>query len=102
MIGDAISPGLGTLGGALLGGYGGYEAKKSSKQRRERSRELKSLGREKERENAALDDIGREGYGYESSERGGSERPRRRDRRYMRNDNYDEEWEEGRRRRGEI
>jgi hypothetical protein len=59
-IGDLIAPGLGTLGGALLGGLGGHEAGRS-----------------------------RSGSGPD----GGRSRKR---------DKYDEEWEEGRRRRGEI
>lgn len=69
---------------------------------------MKSLGREKEkeREDRALDGVGRElegqGVGYERVERAGSERPRRKGRWYARSDTYDEEWEEGRRRRGEI
>lgn len=58
-IGDLIAPGLGTLGGALLGGIGGHEASRS-----------RSGG-------------------------SGGKAQRKRDR-------YDEEWEEGRRRRGEI
>jgi len=57
-IGDLIFPGLGTIGGALLGGWGGHEAGKRSTS-------------------------------------GGSRGRHKRDR-------YDEEWEEGRRRRGEI
>lgn len=61
-IGDLIAPGLGTLGGALLGGVGGHEAGRS-----------------------------RSGSGRD----GGRSRTRKRDR-------YDEEWEEGRRRRGEF
>lgn len=58
MIGDAIFPGLGTLGGALLGGLGGHETARSRSERPQ---------------------------------------PRRKHR-----DKYDELWEEGRRRRGEI
>ncbi|TVY23133.1 hypothetical protein LHYA1_G007832 [Lachnellula hyalina] len=61
-IGDAIFPGLGTLGGALLGGYGGHEVNKGS------------------------------------GNRSRSGRPRSARKR----DTYDEEYEEGRRRRGEI
>lgn len=57
MIGDAIFPGLGTLGGALLGGIGGHEAGRSRSERPPQSRKR---------------------------------------------DKYDELWEEGRRRRGEI
>jgi len=56
VIGDLIFPGLGTLGGALLGGWGGHE-------------------------------VGGKG--------GKDGRGRKRDR-------YDEEYEEGMRRRGEI
>ena len=56
-IGDLIFPGLGTVGGALLGGWGGHEVG--------RSRSGGSAGRHKR-------------------------------------DKYDEEWEEGCRRRGEI
>ncbi len=62
-IGDAIFPGLGTLGGALLGGFGGHEVAKS--------RSRSGSGRE------------------------------RTGRRRMR-DTYDEEYYEGRKRRGEI
>jgi hypothetical protein len=58
-VGDLIFPGLGTLGGALLGGIGGHEVSR-----------------------------GRSGSG--------SGKPRRR------RDRYDEEYDEGRRRRGEI
>jgi len=57
-VGDLIFPGLGTLGGALIGGWGGHQAGK-------RSTSGGSRGRHKR-------------------------------------DKYDEEWEEGRRRRGEI
>jgi len=56
-IGDLIFPGLGTVGGALLGGWGGHEAGRSTS--------------------------------------GGSRGRHKRDK-------YDEEWEEGCRRRGEI
>ena len=61
-IGDLIAPGLGTLGGALLGGVGGHEAGRS-----------------------------RSGSGRD----GGRSQTRKKDR-------YDIEYEEGRRRRGEI
>ena len=61
-IGDLIAPGLGTLGGALLGGVGGHQ-------------------------------VGRNRSG--SDRDGGRSRTRKRDK-------YDEEWEEGQRRRGEI
>lgn len=57
-IGDLIFPGLGTLGGALLGALGGHEVGSRSQ-----------------------------------SQNGGKHRKR---------DRYDEEYEEGRRRRGEI
>jgi hypothetical protein len=57
-IGDLIFPGLGTVGGALLGGWGGHEVGKGTRD-------------------------------------GGSRGRHKRDR-------YDEEWEEGCRRRGEI
>lgn len=56
MIGDLIFPGLGTVGGALLGGWGGHEA-------------------------------------------GGKGSGKRQGRKW---DRYDEEYEAGRRRRGEI
>jgi uncharacterized protein YcfJ len=56
-IGDLIFPGLGTIGGALLGGWGGHEVGRSTS--------------------------------------GGSRGRHKRDK-------YDEEWEEGCRRRGEI
>ncbi|KAG9233847.1 hypothetical protein BJ875DRAFT_463149 [Amylocarpus encephaloides] len=59
VVGDLIAPGLGTLGGALLGGVGGRRT------------------------------------GRSGSDSGRSRTRGRRDR-------YDEEWEEGRRRRGEI
>jgi len=61
-IGDLIFPGLGTLGGAILGGLGGHEVSKKDTRSR--------------------------------SFNGGERRGRKRDK-------YDEEWEEGRRRRGE-
>lgn len=64
-IGDLIFPGLGTIGGALLGGFGGHEVGKS---------------------------------GRRSSHNNGD----RREVRGRKRDRYDEEWEEGRRRRGEI
>lgn len=67
MVGDLIFPGLGTLGGAILGGIGGHEATKK-----------KERDRERERNN------------------GGSGRERRRGR------SYEEEWYEGKRRRGEY
>jgi uncharacterized protein YcfJ len=58
VIGDLIFPGLGTLGGALLGGLGGHEVSRS------RSYDDGRQGRKKDR--------------------------------------YQEEYDEGRRRRGEI
>jgi hypothetical protein len=62
VIGDLIFPGLGTIGGAILGGVGGHEISKKD--------------------------------GRRSSFTGKDGRGRKRDR-------YDEEWEEGRRRRHE-
>ncbi len=58
IIGDAIFPGLGTIGGLVLGGIGGHEAGRSRSARPPPRRKYK--------------------------------------------DKYEEEWEEGRRRRGEI
>ena len=61
-MGDLIFPGLGTLGGAIIGGLGGHEV---------------------------------DGKKGRSESFGGGSRGRKKDR-------YDEEWEEGMRRRGEI
>lgn len=76
MIGDAIFPGLGTLGGAILGGYGGYEAGKGKPRHTRRGRDR--------------------------GDSGGSERSMGSGRRDRYRDTYEQEYQEGRRRRGEI
>lgn len=71
MIGDLIFPGLGTVGGALLGGWGGHEHSKKKDQR--------------------------------MRERSYSDRPEHPPhRRWGRHKSYEEEYEEGKRRRGEY
>lgn len=73
VIGDLIFPGLGTIGGAVLGGWGGHEVSKPSKAREERMR----------------------GRSY-------SERPERPKKGWRGRRSYEEEYEEGKRRRGEY
>lgn len=46
IIGDAIFPGLGTVGGALLGGYGGHQYADN----KARKRSSDGRGRHKERD----------------------------------------------------